>query len=145
MPCKNCNQNVGTQSVVAGTVDFDGPDFVLIEYNGYVGNHMVLSPRKFFKSYGLHSKGDRFKVHVEDQKAAPAIFVLVVEETAPAPEAAAVPNEEAQNDAADTGNATTDPAAATTGEAPATAEDATVTVDAGTEEEELPPLEDAPA
>ena len=56
---------------------FDGVDFVEIVYRGYVGMHMVLSPRRFFSSYGLHTYGDRFRVHIEDQKAAPILFELL--------------------------------------------------------------------
>lgn len=77
-------------------MNFEGPDFIEILYAGYVGVHVVLSPRRFVQSYGLHTGGDRFKVHVEDQKAAPTLFQLIPPEpvaepvSAPEPETAPV-------------------------------------------------------
>lgn len=59
-------------------------DYVKIRYNGPVGNHYVYSPGKKVTSYGMHTSGDYFCVHVGDQQMAPRIFVPL-EESAPPP------------------------------------------------------------
>lgn len=116
MVCKSCGGRKAAPSATPSaapamsrsvssnnTSAFSGPDFVEITYNGPVGNHMVLSPRRFFKNYGMHTKGDTFRVHVEDQKAAPIIFVLnpVAPAAAPVPEAPKAPDTDDKTKVAD--------------------------------------------
>lgn len=50
---------------------------IKIRYAGPTGNHLVASPLRKFSSYGMHTNGDVFCVHVDDQATVPHIFVLV--------------------------------------------------------------------
>ncbi len=70
---------------------------VKIRYAGPTGNHLVASPLRKFSSYGMHTNGDVFCVHIDDQATVPHVFVLiedvpsagpVVVEPAPAAETA---------------------------------------------------------
>lgn len=95
MPCSSCGRRSSErQPVVWSTeMNFEGPDFVEIVYHGYGGTHLVLSPNRLFTSYGLHQRGDVFKVHVNDQRSAPSLFELYVAPEVPqaaAPELLAV-------------------------------------------------------
>jgi hypothetical protein len=54
-------------------------DYVKIKYTGGVGNHIVHSPTRTVLHYGLHTRGDVFEVHINDQRERPALFVLVPE------------------------------------------------------------------
>lgn len=58
----------------------DQPGFVPITYNGPLGSHIVPSPTRKVRNYGLHTRGDRFSVHPDDIAASPDVFV-----PAPAP------------------------------------------------------------
>lgn len=53
---------------------------VKIRYNGPTGNHLVASPLRKFTSYGMHTNGDIFCVHVDDQATVPQVFVKIKEE-----------------------------------------------------------------
>jgi len=67
---------------------------IRIRYAGAVGNHLVPSPLRKFPSYGMHTNGDIFCVHIDDQRTAPAIFVLIEEPKVEAPAPVAAPTEE---------------------------------------------------
>jgi hypothetical protein len=56
---------------------------VRVRYDGPVGNHLVGSPLRKVQTYGMHTRGDVFCVHQDDQRTAPVVFVLLVEEKAP--------------------------------------------------------------
>lgn len=74
---------------------------IKIRYAGPTGNHLVASPLRKFSSYGMHTNGDVFCVHVDDQATVPQVFVLV--EDAPVvvePEPAAVVAESSENNEA---------------------------------------------
>lgn len=58
---------------------------IKIRYAGPVGNHLVASPLRKFSSYGMHTNGDIFCVHVDDQRTVPHIFELVEDAPAEAP------------------------------------------------------------
>lgn len=62
-------------------------EFVMIEYRGPVGNHIVYSPMRRVRNYGMHTYGDKFCVDVADITAAPRTFVVV----AATPEVVATP------------------------------------------------------
>lgn len=53
---------------------------VKIKYHGPLGTHIVVSPRRQVKSYGLHTRGDIFEIHEADQKARPELFELFEQE-----------------------------------------------------------------
>ena len=81
---------------------------VRVRYNGPVGKHIVSSPLRKFPSYGFHTNGDIFCVHVDDVATAPNVFVLLAPEpesdpagvvVTPAPAAAAVTTEPASEPA----------------------------------------------
>ncbi len=57
---------------------------IKIRYAGPVGNHLVASPLRKFSSYGMHTNGDVFCVHVDDQATVPHVFVKL-EAQAPDP------------------------------------------------------------
>ena len=63
---------------------------VRVRYNGPVGKHIVSSPLRKFPSYGFHTNGDIFCVHVDDVATAPNVFVLLAPEPEPEPEPAGV-------------------------------------------------------
>lgn len=63
-------------------------NMVKIRYGGPTGNHLVGSPLRKVGTYGMHTNGDVFCVHVDDQRTAPGVFILLDEE--PAPELAPV-------------------------------------------------------
>lgn len=70
------------------------PDnFVAIRYDGPVGRHFVHSPLRKVTNYGLHSFGDAFCVHADDQRTIPNIFRLAAPED-PEPEPAPEPEPE---------------------------------------------------
>lgn len=50
---------------------------VKIRYDGPIGTHLVVSPLRRVPTYGLHTRGDIFEVHEQDQQAAPNVFRLV--------------------------------------------------------------------
>lgn len=50
--------------------------FVAIKYKGPVGMHMVYSPLKKAPHYGMHTFGDIFCVHADDQATLPSLFEL---------------------------------------------------------------------
>lgn len=50
--------------------------FVAIKYMGPVGMHMVYSPLKKAPHYGMHTFGDIFCVHADDQATMPNLFEL---------------------------------------------------------------------
>lgn len=67
----------------------DRPEMVKIVYRGSRGKHIVPSPLRKVRNYGMHTYGDIFCVHFDDQKTAPNWFELYVEpepEVKPAPE-----------------------------------------------------------
>lgn len=70
--------------------------FVAIKYKGPVGMHMVYSPLKKAPHYGMHTFGDIFCVHADDQATLPDLFELnaPVVVPAPAPEPVAEPEPE---------------------------------------------------
>lgn len=79
---------VGGQLNVNDMCDQD--NMVRVRYDGPVGNHLVGSPLRKFRTYGMHTRGDVFCVHRDDQRTAPAVFVLL-EEPKPDPEPAGEP------------------------------------------------------
>ena len=50
---------------------------IKVRYAGPTGNHLVASPLRKFSSYGMHTNGDVFCVHVDDQATVPHVFVLI--------------------------------------------------------------------
>ena len=67
----------------------DRPEMVKIVYRGSRGKHIVPSPLRKVRNYGMHTYGDIFCVHFDDQKTAPNWFELYVEpepEVKPEPE-----------------------------------------------------------
>ena len=59
--------------------------FVAIKYKGPVGMHMVYSPLKKAPHYGMHTFGDIFCVHADDQATLPDLFELNAPVVVPAP------------------------------------------------------------
>lgn len=72
----------------------DRDNFVRIRYAGPTGNHVVPSPLRKVNGYGMHTRGQEFCVHFDDQRAAPNIFVLVKDEPEPVVPAPAEPEAE---------------------------------------------------
>ena len=60
------------------------PAFVVIKYKGPVGSHMVYSPLKKVVNYSMHTFGDVFCVHADDQATLPDLFELQAEAPTPA-------------------------------------------------------------
>ena len=74
------------------------PEMVRVVYRGSRGKHIVPSPLRKVRNYGMHTYGDIFCVHFDDQKTAPNWFELYVEpepEVEQEPEAEPVVVEEA--------------------------------------------------
>ena len=67
------------------------PEMVKVVYRGSRGKHIVPSPLRKVRNYGMHTYGDVFCVHFDDQKTAPTWFELYVE---PEPEVPAEPEPE---------------------------------------------------
>ncbi len=53
------------------------PGFVPITYNGPLGSHIVPSPTRKVRNYGLRTRGDHFSVHPDDIAASPDVFIPV--------------------------------------------------------------------
>lgn len=72
-------REAANQPARRGEVKVAPPKMVQIVYQGPIGTHMVPSPMRLVRSYGLHTRGDSFMVHQADQQAKPQIFVLTEE------------------------------------------------------------------
>lgn len=57
----------------------DQENMVRVRYDGPSGNHLVPSPTRKVRTYGMHTHGDEFCVHFEDADAVPAVFVRLLE------------------------------------------------------------------
>lgn len=56
-------------------------NMVKVKYNGPIGTHIVPSPLRKFTNYGMHTNGDIFCVHVDDQRMAPYLFEPIVDDS----------------------------------------------------------------
>lgn len=77
----------------------DQENMVKIIYRGPVGVHVVPSPLRKVRNYGMHTYGDVFCVHFSDQEANPTLFELYEEPTpAAAPVTEEKPKEEVKEE-----------------------------------------------